>query len=184
MRLLALSLGVLVVAVPASAAVVDPQALVLRQGDVPSRFTVDPRESRVTSNEFHSRHGLGKLVARTGRVTGYRRVFRVGDSRVNVIQSGVDVFRDPAGPRIMLARDDAEIRRINRKVGVINAYGREKAGLGSASWVYWSGYPGYYVFVVWCQGRLQGWINSWDVGREGTLKLARIQQRRMAAALR
>jgi hypothetical protein len=67
---------------------------------------------------------------------------------------------------------------------VIQAYGREDAEIGKESWVYWSGYPGYYVLVAWRHDRTLGLISSWDVGREGTLKLARIQQRRMAAALR
>lgn len=183
MRLPALAVVALAITVPASAAPVDPQALVLRQADVPGRFTVDPRESEVTSNEFYSRHGLAKLVARTGRIGGYRRVFRVGRSRVDVIQSQVDLFRRPDGARAFLARVDAEQRRHNVRRGVIHAYGRERAEIGEESWVYWSGHPGYYVLVAWRHDRVLGLISSWGVGRVGSLKLARIQQRRMATAL-
>jgi hypothetical protein len=102
-RFAAPAVGVLLIALPASAAAVDPHALVLRQADVPGRFSVDSRASEVTSNACYSSHGLRKLVARTGRITGYRRVFRVGRSRIEVIQSQVDLFRRPDGARSFLA---------------------------------------------------------------------------------
>lgn len=78
---------------------------------------------------------------------------------------------------------DARQRKDNAKRGVIRSYGRERAGIGSRSWVYWSGAPAY-VLVVWTSGRVLGYLVSWELGKQGTLTLARTQQRRIAAALR
>ena len=94
------------------------------------------------------------------------------------------MFRTPDGARLMLAWHDAEQRRDNAKRGVIKSYGRESAGIGPSSWVYWSGYPGYYVLVVWTTDRTLGYVTSWELGKRATLSLARTQQRRMAAAIR
>jgi hypothetical protein len=184
MRLVVVAISAAVLVLPASATVVDPRALVLRNSDVPNGFAVDRENSRATTNGYYVRNGLGKLVARTGRITGYRRLFRHRDSRVKVVQAGVDVFRTPDGAQQMLARHDAEQRRHNAKRGLIKSYGRESARIGPSSWVYWSGYPGYYVLVVWSTGRALGYVTSWELGKRATLSLARTQQRRMAASIR
>jgi len=84
----------------------------------------------------------------------------------------------------MVSWHDAQQRRDNAKRGVINAYGREHVGIGAGGWVYWSGYPGYFVFVAWRHDRLVGSTASWQLVREGTLALARVHQRRMVASLR
>jgi hypothetical protein len=185
MRLLTAIACALAMIAPASATVLDPTALVLRQADLPAGFGVDRHRSRSTPNaSYTSPQRLRSLVEKWGRVTGYRRVFDHRDSNVKVVQSQVDLFGTAAGAGAMLAWVDAEQRRHNARRGVIQAYGREGAEVGEESWVYWSGYPGYYVLVAWRHDRVLGLISSWEVGREGTLKLARIQQRRMATALR
>jgi hypothetical protein len=185
MRLPALGLVALVIVVPASASTVDPAALVLSPIDVPTGFVVDRRQSRETSNDtYSSPPSLPKLVVRAERITGYRRVFRHRASKVKVIHSQVDLFRRPQGAHAFLVWVDVAQRQINAARGVINAYGRDTAGLGEESWVYWSGYPGYYVLVVWRHGRSLGVLSTWELGREGTMRLARAQQRRIAAALR
>ena len=186
MRVLALlSVGATAVALPASASTVEPKVIVLRQADVPSGYVVDGRQSLVTPNELlSSPPALRKVVAQSGRVTGYRRVFRYRGSDLKVINAGVDVFRSPAGAQRMLSWHDARQRKDNAKRGVIRSYGRESAGIGRRSWVYWSGAPHDYVLVVWTSGRVLGYLVSWELGKQGTLTLARTQQRRIAAALR
>ena len=172
------------ITVPAAASNIDPQALVVRQADLQAGFVVDRELSRATTNESYVRNGLGRLVARTGRLTGYHRGFRHRTSKVKVVQAGVGVFRVPDGAQAMLSWQDAEQRRHNAKRGVIQAYGRESVCIGTRGWVYWGGYPAYYVLVSWSSGSLHGYVVSWEIGRKATLALARLQQRRMAAALR
>jgi hypothetical protein len=181
-RLLAVAGAAVAVALPVSAADLEPEVLVLRPTEVPRGYVIDRRESHKTPNEAFARSArVRKLVTRAGRVTGYVRVYRHHSSRLKVINAGVDLYRRPNGARRMLAFHDAEQRRHNERRGIIHAYGRERARIGSESWVYWSGYPGYFVLVVWRHGRLLGAVVTWDIGRQRTLALARLQQRRMAA---
>ena len=110
-----------------------------------------------------------------------------------------DTTREPAGscgrfspscmssagrkePGLFLLWIDAEQRRHNAKRGALFADGREGTAIGDQSWVYWSGYPGYYAIVTWRQARFLGIVASWGIGKERTLALARVQQRRIAAA--
>jgi hypothetical protein len=172
-----------ILAAAASAGAIDPRTLVLRQSEVSAGFVLDRQASHATPNSTYTRPaGLREVVARSGRVTGYVSLFRKG--KVKVISSGVDLYHRPAGARMLLSYHDAQQRRYNKRRGVLQAYGRERAGVGSESWVYWSGYPGYYVLVVWRYGRILGAVQSWDLGREPTLRLARLVQKRIAAALR
>lgn len=50
-------MAILLVAVPASAADVDPQLLVVRQADVPARFQLDRDESGVRTNAREAKSG-------------------------------------------------------------------------------------------------------------------------------
>ena len=172
-------------AVPASAADIDPKGLVLTRADLPPGYQLNRQYTYVLSNARFSRgvRANEELVARSGRVTGYRARYdtKVGE-RIRTVMSQTDVFRRPEGARVLLLRVDALERKYNARRG-LQAYGRERANIGGESWVYWSGYPGYYVFVAWRHGRFLGTIHSWGVGKERTLALARTQQRRIAAAV-
>jgi len=99
MRLVALAVGALVIAMPASAAGVDPRALVLRQDALPAGYLADRHESQVTTNEsYTSPPGLSKVVVKSGRVTGYRCAFRHRTSKTKAVNAGVDLFRSRNAP--------------------------------------------------------------------------------------
>jgi hypothetical protein len=132
---------------------------------LPSGYRLDRSQSFVYSNRLFT----ADYAARLGRVTGYIAKYH-GQPR-GFMRSRVDVFRRGAGARQLLHDlDDAYRSR-----------GRQKAGLGAEGWVYSSGV---WAMVIWRHGRLLGLIDSWGLGKAQTLALARLQQRRMAAALR
>lgn len=180
MRLL-LALASLLIAVPASAADLDPRAVALRASEVPDGYAIDRKLSGVVPNaELTSPSSLPAVVARSGRVSGYRRFFRHRSSLDTVVVSGVDVFRRAAGAQVMLEWIDARQRQLSRSAG----HRRENVGVGQVGWVYWKGAPDSYTAVLWGQGRLVGMVSSFGLGRAPTIELARKQQRRMVATQR
>jgi hypothetical protein len=186
-RLLGAAAAALLLAAIASAAGLDPRSLVLTQADMPAGYRLDRNDSFVMSNARFSGgiRANEKLVARSGRITGYLATYeRRAGERLRTIRSRTDVLATPAGARLLLSALDASMRKTNAKRPPLLAYGRERAGIGGEGWVHWSGSPGYFVFVMWRHGRVLGVVDSWGVGRERTLALARVQQRRLAAALR
>ena len=184
--LLVALIAAVTLALPASAEI-DPKALVLAEVDLPAGFRLNQAESYVVSNARFVRAvpANQKLVARSGRVTGYLARYDKGSGRqLRTIQSLVHEFGSREGARTFLLWIDAEQRRRNAKRGVLLRDGRATTPIGDQSWVYWSGYPGYYTMVTWRQARFLGIVASWGSGREPTLALARVQQRRIAAAVR
>jgi hypothetical protein len=170
-------------AVAAPGAEVHPKALVLTRSHLPAGCVL--KEGRPYSNESFSggQRRSAELVARSGRVGGYTVTFENATAkRSRVIRSRVDEFSRPAGAHLVLATIDADQQGRNVGRGLL-ADGRERAGIGAESWVYWAGHPSFYVFVMWRHGRWLGIVDSWGVGRERTLALARVQQRRMATKL-
>lgn len=164
--------------VPPASAAPSPQELVLRQGDVPAGFRLDPAESGVRSNarEIEATPRLRPLFARWGRVTGYEVAFeRKSDS--SEIDARADLFRRAAGARSLLAWYDRELRKASPV-----ALRRDAVAIGSGGWVY----TGTAVtVVVWHSGRVfAGVSGAGEVTKARTLALARAQQRRIAAALR
>jgi hypothetical protein len=152
----------LALAAPASASELDPRTVVLRTTDVPSGYRQEARQTGFFTNAEFSAH----YAARLGRMTGFVATFRRGGG--GSLRSRVDVFRRPAGARTLLRDlDDAYRSR-----------GRRRAGVGVEGWTYSSGA---WAMVVWRHERLLGAIDSWGLGEQRALALARTQQRRMAA---
>jgi hypothetical protein len=149
----------------AVAADVDPRALVLAKADLTAEYRLDRRQSLVLSNEVFS----AKYAARLGRISGYLAKYRRQSG--GFMRSRADVFRRPVGARQLLRDLDDAFR----------SRGRHRAGVGAEGWVYSSGI---WAMVVWRHGRLLGVIDSWGLGKQRMLVFARLQQRRMAAALR
>jgi hypothetical protein len=158
--------------VPASAAQIDPRTLVLRQSDVPEELRRDPTSSAVISNADRRDFGA-RFVARAGRITGYVATYADGGIAV---QSWADLFRAPRGAQMMLARDHGKWQALGPPD---DRWAR--AGIGAESWV--SRRFAVNTVVLWRYGRVYAGVHS-NLGSRRTLALARLQQRRIAAALR
>ncbi len=177
MRLLVAIAAVLLVAVPASAAEVDPKQLVLRQADVPAGFQLDPDESGVRTNAREAKSGpeARALIARAGRVTGYEASW----SKESItFESRADLCERSAGARVVFDYIEHEM-----KLAGIKGLRREAAGIGTESWVYWAGQRGF-TLVAWRYDRVFAGIVGLGLTKSQALALARVQQRRIAAALR
>lgn len=182
MRLAALAIlaaAVLVPAVPASAAQVDPSALVLARPDVPAGFRLERDESGPRTNEEESKNGreARELVVRSGRLSGYETRW---SGRETTLNSRADLCRRPAGARIIFEFVVAEMRKSG-----IKGLRRTPAGLGNESWIY-SGSESQvsgFVLVVWRYERVFAGIVGVGLTRKVALELARKQQRRIARAI-
>jgi len=165
-------------AVHASAADVDPKALVLRQADVPSGFRLDLQASGVRTNASESRRSseLRALLTRSGRVTGYEAEF---DGRDAMIRSRTDLFRRPEGARMMLIWVDKQAR-----LSGLKGLKRARAGVGAESWIYWQASASGSAVAIWRYGAAFAGVQGLGLSKARVLALARKQQRRIAAALR
>jgi hypothetical protein len=182
MHIVAVVVAVLgLLAVPASAAQIDPAELVLHRADVPAGFDLDREETGLRSNELEAREHpeTRKPFARWRRVTGYQTAYQRSGKRFSTIEARVDVFRETDGARRLLAWVDLEYRKAG-----INGLKRAPASLGAGGWVFWSPTSLPYAVVIWREHRVFSGVFSFDLGRERTLALARVQQRRIAAAVR
>ena len=74
------SAAALVATATSSAARIDPSALALRQGDVPSGFRIDPDDTGVRTNarEMRENPDARPVIRRFGRLTGYQAMYRRG----------------------------------------------------------------------------------------------------------
>lgn len=171
-------LGAAVLATPVAASGVDPKALVLGPTDVPTGFRLDRDASGIRTNELEARESPETRVrfSRWRRVTGYQARYERGDS---TIEARADLFRDPDGARNLLAWVDREFQRSGLK-----GLKRARAGVGKEGWVYWGGSSLGLAVVVWRYSRVWSGIGSMGLGRARVLALARLQQQRIAAALR
>lgn len=135
-------------ATPAATAELDPRALVLNQVDVPTGFRLDPKETGIRANAggAEATAEMRALFARSGRVTGYEAAF---EHRTAIIRSRADLFRRPDGARLVLDWFEAELRK-----GGIKGLRRARAGIGAASWIYWSGPPYSVTLVGWRYDRV------------------------------
>jgi hypothetical protein len=176
----ALLLGVTVftctLAVPASAADVDPRALVVQPADVPTGFRVDRDESGLRSNELEAKEypQTRAVFARLGRVTGYQVAFVRGDAS---IEARSDLFRTTTGARKMLAWVDLEYRKSG-----VRGQRRAALDIGDEGWVIWAGKDLGLTLVFWRHGRVFSGLLGHLIPRERTIALAHSQQRRIAAA--
>lgn len=179
MRSFVVVVAAAVVALPASAASIDPQALVIARSDVPAGFRVDATETGLRTNELEAKEFPPTRVKFTQwrRVTGYQAKYLRGSSE---IEARVDVFRGSDGARKLLRWVDLELR----KAGV-SGQKRARAGVGAEGWVHWASSDSFsFTLVVWRHGRVFAGVMGRGIGRDTTLALARVQQRRMAAGLR
>lgn len=171
-------IAVAVLAAPAAASGLDPKALVLGPTDVPTGFRLDRVESGLRTNELEARESpeTRALFSRWRRVTGYQARYERSDS---TIEARADLFRDSGGARNLLAWVDREFQRS----GVMGLR-RARAGIGDEGWVYWGGSSSGVAVVVWRYSRVWSGIGSMGLGKARVLALARLQQRRIAEALR
>jgi hypothetical protein len=184
MRLL-LTIGVLAcgLAVPASAAGVDPMKLVLQQVDVPQGYELNKDESLRTSNSFVSSQQESRtIVVRSGRLTGYLIQYtNYGPPGWRHVLSSVDVFRTPAGAKRFF---DWRLKRHRSDFAGPTARGPES--LGDAAWAYSARSLGPGSTVFWREGRVVAVVSCRVMAghQRVALEMARKQQRRIAAALR
>jgi hypothetical protein len=164
---------------PQAAAEVDPRALVLQQADVPGGFRLDAKESGVRTNAMESKSGAEarRMIVRAGRVTGYENEFERGDEAM--ISSRADVMKSSAGAGFVLSWFDREARKAG-----IGGLTRSRVRVGAEAWLYTGQSPLSVSFVVWRYDRVFAGVAGALVSREQVLRLARIQQRRVAAAMR
>jgi hypothetical protein len=178
MRFVAVVVAALaLVVVPASAAQIDPAELVLHQADVPAGFRLDGEETGLRSNELEGREHpeIRGRFASWGRITGYQAAYRRSERRFSTIEARVDVFRRADGARRLLEWADLEYRKAG-----INGLKRAPTSLGTGGWVFWSPTSLPYTVVIWREHRVFSGVFSFDLGRDRTLALARVQQRRIA----
>ena len=171
--------ALLVAAGSASGAAPSPQALVLQQADVPAGFRFDAVESRVQSNasladgDPESR----TIIARSGRLTGYEAVFEKKDG--TLIESRADLFRSPAGARILLDWFDREVK----KEGATKLT-RDVVDIGAGGWFFTHRDASVrFTLGVWRHDRVVAYILAFGPRTKQVLALARAQQRRIAATL-
>jgi hypothetical protein len=164
--------------VPLAAAELDPSRLALAQADVPPGYRFDERTSGVRSNavESNGKVEVRRLLARTGRTTGYEAEFDKGELR---IESRIDVFRQVGGSRKFFDWFVVEMR----KAGVLGLT-RSRVRIGAGGWTYTGRASSAFTLVVWRYDRVFGGVVATGLSKAQTLALARVQQRRMAAALR
>jgi hypothetical protein len=170
--------GLLSASAAAAATALDPGTLVLRASDVPQGFVVDPAETGLRTNqrEWRDEPETRQLFRRAGRVTGYESRF---DRKIDSIASRVDVFRGPAGPRLVFDYFDEEMR----KSGIKGLY-RSRVAIGDEGRLYGDKKGEVITFVVWREGRVFSAVVGNGIARARTLALARLQQQRIAIALR
>jgi hypothetical protein len=160
-----------VLAVPASAGGLDPRALVLQQADVPAGFQLDRAQSGIQTNTDLRDDAF---VARSGRITGYLAQY-VQRQPSSGVQSRVDLFRRPAGARMMLAKAKDWWRRFGQ-----GEPPPRRGQIGAESWIF-GGFVD--TVVIWRYGRAYALVLGVGMTKQRTLALARAQQRRIAAAL-
>lgn len=176
--LLAAATAALVLCLPALGAGPDPGRLVLRASDVPQGFVVDDAETGLLTNEHEGREEpqVRPILRKAGRVTGYESRFERG---LDSIASRVDLFRGAAGSRLLLDYLGSEMRKSG-----IRGLHRSRLAIGDEGWLYGDKKGDVITFVVWREGRVFSAVVGAGVTRPRTLSLARLQQRRIAAALR
>jgi hypothetical protein len=171
-------LATFAVSTTALAATVDPRVLVIRTADVPAGFRLEVRSSGVRTNEQEGKEfpGAGRLFRRWGRVTGYQMIFERGES---TIEARADVFRSSSGPREMLRWADRQVR-----LAGIRGARRSDARVGTEGFVVAVGSPPSEAYVYWRHGVVWSALGGRGLTKARALALARLQQRRIDAALR
>ena len=173
----ALAATALLASADASGARVDPRTLVLRPGDVPSGFRLDAAESGVRPNAREAKGGVeaARIIARSGRVTGYRNVFA---RRSTSIESRADLCRTPDGAAALLDWFVLEMHKSG-----ISGLRRSRVSVGVEGYVYWSREPNAFALVTWRHGRVWAGVVVLGLTKERAIALARVQERRIEAVI-
>lgn len=177
-RLLLATAAVLLLAGPASAAGVDPKALVLHQADVPAGYRLDRDGSGLRSNESEAKSDrrLPGLFRRWGRVTGYETEY---DRREATITSRADLYRSPEGARLVMVWFVGEARKFG-----IKGLRRSSVRIGAEGWLYGAkSASSAFNLVVWRHDRVFAGVVALGASKAQTLALARAQQQRIVVAL-
>ena len=171
----ALAIAALLALAAAASAGVEPRTLVLHPGDVPSGFRLDGAESGVRSNAREAKGGVeaARIIARSGRVSGYRNVFA---RRSRSIESRADLCRTPVGAAALLDWFDLEMRKSG-----IRGLKRSRVSMGDEGYIYWGGKPTALALVTWRHGRVWAGVLVHGLTKERAVALARVQQRRIDA---
>ena len=167
----------LVFCLPALGAGPGPGTMVLRASDVPEGFVVDPAQTGLRTNEreWRDEPETRRLFQRARRVTGYESRFNRGDDS---IASRVDILRGRNGADLLLGYFESEMRRSG-----IRGLHRERIAIGDEGLLYGDRVGSVITFVVWRHGRVFSAVVGAGVARARVTSLARLQQRRIAAAL-
>ncbi len=180
MRVLALCLlsaGLLVGI--ASAAAIDPEALVIRVTDVPAGYRLDRAESgtRTNAQEAKDSPQAAPLFSKWGRVTGHQRIFERGESS---IKARADVFRSPSGARELLRFARREVRLAGIKGVPLRPV---PVAIGDEGFLVEVRLRpvGYYVY--WREGVVWSALGGEKLAKARVLALARVQQRRIVGEL-
>ncbi len=183
-RLSAILLAAAVVATAAGAATIDTRLLVLQKPDVPATFRLDRDASRYWPNAALARSApeIRKLLTSSGRISGYTATYENG---VPAIVSAAHLFRKGAGAHIFYAGENAQQQALNaeRVKRGVRAYRHESLVLGDEASLYRSTQAPKFTLVLWRTGRVVGSLSTWGLGRDRTVALARVQQRRVENTL-
>jgi hypothetical protein len=174
----AAALAAVTVALPASAAEIDPRTLVLARENVPSGFRLSPGDSGLRTNALEAKQypETRELFKRWRRITGYQAVYERGDAR---IVARADIFLGADGAGRLVDRIDQEFRRSG-----LGGLTRSRISLGGGGWLYAAPRLGGYNVVVWRYRRVAATLLGLRLPTERIVALARAQQRRIAAELR
>jgi hypothetical protein len=177
-------LAAAILATVASASTVDTRLLVLQETDVPSGFSVDRHSSRYWPNSALARSSpqVRKLLTSSGRMSGYTATYENGTP---AIVSAAHLFRKGGGAHMFYAGEDAQQQALNaeRVKRGDHAYRHEPFALGDEALLYRSTQTPKVVLVLWRSGRVVGAVTTWGLGRDRTVALAQVQQRRIAKTL-
>jgi hypothetical protein len=182
MRWLVAALVAAALALPASAASVDPRLFVLHQIDVPPRYEFDEDNSLLISPADVARvpGEAGKTLARSGFVTAFYAPYtNYGPPYWRYVNSAAFVFRQPNGARGYLpvvVKSWFSNRRLQAR----------RVDLGDEALLYTSSSRTSGTAVVWRQGRVVAFVGCSHMAEHRALALAqaRKQQRRIASELK
>jgi hypothetical protein len=168
-----------VLSAPAAAATVDPATLVLRQSDVPSGVRLV--DGGIRTNADRTRFwpaGPRPPLARFGRLTGYDAIFARARPHATIVSSA-DVFRRAEGLDAYIAWWYGNTK---------NPPKRTPVWIGVRAWLVTDTVRSgssvmRYTTVGWRHGRVAANLVATGLRRAAVLRLARLQQRRIAAAL-